>query len=202
MRANCDRGIWRGACGSRLTGVSSCSWRTGAAGETIRSTRGLRAAWSLRAESETDGSLTGGFAVNSASAAWRALVIRSRSSPRGCGCCCRLSKICSERLIHSRLSKGRFGKFGKQDLGSRGAIHKLAPCLNPAPPLCVHQIEMSPSLPFRNVTVVEVGRRAGAEPPAQRSARPTTVASALDAAPVVSPSGHQHARLVESLSRP
>jgi hypothetical protein len=131
MRANCDREIWRGVCGSRLTGVSSCSWRTGAAGETIRSTRGLRADWSLRAESGTDGSLTGGFDVNSASAAWRALVICSRSSPRGCGCCCRLSKICSERLIHSRLSKGRFGKFGKLDLGSRGAIRKLVPMPQP-----------------------------------------------------------------------
>jgi hypothetical protein len=131
MRANCDREIWRGVCGSRLTGVSSCSWRTGAAGETIRSTRGLRADWSPGAESGTDGSLTGGFAVNSASAAWRALVIRSRSSPRGCGCCCRLSKICSERLIHSRLSKGRFVRFGKLDLGNRGAICKLAPMPQP-----------------------------------------------------------------------
>ena len=27
-----DREIWRGVCGSRLTGVLSCSWRTGAAG--------------------------------------------------------------------------------------------------------------------------------------------------------------------------
>ena len=35
---------------------------------------------------------------------------------------------------------------------------------------CVHQIQMSPSLPFRNVTAVGVGRRAGAEP--QRSAAP------------------------------
>ena len=32
--------------------------------------------------------------------------------------------------------------------------------------ICVHRIEMSPSVPFRNVTVVGVGRRAGAEPPA------------------------------------
>src|SRR5271163_875869 len=36
--------------------------------------------------------------------------------------------------------------------------------------LCVHQIEMSPSVPFRNVTAVGVGRRAGAEP--RRSAAP------------------------------
>jgi hypothetical protein len=55
MRANCDRGIWRGVCGLWLTGVSSCSWRIGAAGETIRSTRGLRADWFLGAESGTDG---------------------------------------------------------------------------------------------------------------------------------------------------
>ena len=130
-RANCDRGIWRGVCGSQLTGVSSCSWRTGAAVETIRSTRGLRADWSLRAESGTDNSLIGGLDVNSASAAWRALATRSRSSPQDCGCCCRLSKICSERLIHSPLSKGRFGKFGKLDLGSRGTIRKLAPMPQP-----------------------------------------------------------------------
>ena len=163
MRANCDRGIWRGVCGSWLTGVSSCSWRTGAAGETIRSTRGLRADWSPGAESGTDGSLTGGFAVNSASAAWRALVIRSRSSPRGCGCCCRLSKICSERLIHPRLSKGRFGKFGKLDLGSRGAIRKLAPMPQPraaadpnpaAPPAATARhrssVVLSPPTPLGN----------------------------------------------------
>jgi hypothetical protein len=33
-----------------------------------------------RIESETEGVLTGGFTVNRASAAWRALVTRSRSS--------------------------------------------------------------------------------------------------------------------------
>jgi hypothetical protein len=38
---------------------------------------------------------------------------------------------------------------------------------------CVHRIEMSPSLPFRNVTVVGVGRLAGAEPSvAQRRPAP------------------------------
>src|SRR5215469_5993131 len=36
--------------------------------------------------------------------------------------------------------------------------------------VCVHQIEMSLFLPFRNVTLVGVGRRAGAEP--RRSAAP------------------------------
>jgi len=31
---------------------------------------------------------------------------------------------------------------------------------------CVHQIQMSLALPFTNVTIGGVGRRAGAEPPA------------------------------------
>lgn len=102
MRTNCDRAISRVVCGSGLIGgLSSSSRGPGGAAE-IASTRGLRADWPVGEESGTNGPLTGGFDVNSASAAWRALVIRSRSSPRGCGCCCRLSKICSEWLIHSR----------------------------------------------------------------------------------------------------
>jgi hypothetical protein len=156
MRANCDRRIWRGVCGSRLTEVSSCSWRIG--DETMRRTRGLRTDWSAGAKS--NGSLTGGFVVNSASAAWRALVIRSRS-PRGCGCCCRVSKICSERLIHSRLSKGR-GKFGKLDLGSRGAIRKRAPMRQPGPAALSTQIINVSDFPNLKISVAKGGRRAGA----------------------------------------
>src|SRR5205823_5502963 len=52
---------------------------------------------------------------------------------------------------------------------------------------CVHQIEMSLFLPFRNVTVVGVGRRAGAEP--QRSA-------ALDRRPI-DRSSHPHPLSIE-----
>jgi hypothetical protein len=75
MRANCDRGIARGVR-SGLTGALTSSTRTGAGG-TIPSTRGLCADWSAGGVSATDGPLTGGFAVNSVSAACRALVIRS-----------------------------------------------------------------------------------------------------------------------------
>ena len=46
-------------------------------------------------ESKTDCSVTGRFGAKSASAAWRALVILSRSSPRECGRCRRSSKSCS-----------------------------------------------------------------------------------------------------------
>jgi hypothetical protein len=58
---------------------------------------------------------------------------------------------------------------------------------------CVHQIQMSPSLPFTDVT--GVGRGALA----QRSARP---ALEQEAALVVLPSELTLARLVEKLSRP
>ena len=82
----------------------------------MRRTRGLRADWSAGAPS---GSLTGGFAVNSASAASRALVIRSRSSPRGCGCCCRLSKISSHQFTCSRYREGDSLVFASCDLGAK-----------------------------------------------------------------------------------
>lgn len=67
MRANCDRGISR-AGGAGVTGLSGSSCRTGE-GETICSTRGLRADWSAGEVSGTNGVLTSGFAVNRASAA-------------------------------------------------------------------------------------------------------------------------------------
>ena len=92
----------------------------------IGSTRGLRADGSADAVCWVVGVLTGGFDVNRASAAWRARVIRSRSSPRGCGCCCRLSKICSEWLISFAIIEETFREFGKLDLGSRGALRKRA----------------------------------------------------------------------------
>lgn len=61
---------------------------------------------------------------------------------------------------------------------------------------CVHQIQMSPSLPFTDVT--GVGRGALA----QRSARPAPDAAEQEAALVVLPSELTLARLVEKLSRP
>jgi hypothetical protein len=51
-----------------VTGLSGSSCRTGE-GETICSTRGLRADWSAGEVSGTNGVLTSGFAVNRASAA-------------------------------------------------------------------------------------------------------------------------------------
>lgn len=61
---------------------------------------------------------------------------------------------------------------------------------------CVHQIQMSLSLPFTDVT--GVGRGALA----QRSARPAPDAAEQEAALVVLPSELTLARLVEKLSRP
>jgi hypothetical protein len=82
MRAWCDRGIWRVVRGSGSTGAATSSLRTGA-GDRIESTRGFRAGCSAEgAGSEGDGSTGCRFGVKSASAARRALVIRSRSSPR------------------------------------------------------------------------------------------------------------------------
>ncbi len=115
MRVNCDRGISHVAGGS---GAWTTSRRTGTAGEIIPSTRGLRADWSAGAEAGTDGPLTGGFDPNSASAAWRALVICSRSSPRGCICCCRLNKISSQPVYPSLISKSGFVSFGKLAVGA------------------------------------------------------------------------------------
>jgi hypothetical protein len=42
MRPNCDRGISRIVCGSGAADIPRSSGRTGAAGESIGSTRGLR----------------------------------------------------------------------------------------------------------------------------------------------------------------
>jgi hypothetical protein len=76
---------WRFVCGSGAAYIWHSSRRTGAPGETIGSTRGLRVDRSVGvSDSGTARMLTGGgFEVNKASAAWRALVICSRSSPRG-----------------------------------------------------------------------------------------------------------------------
>jgi hypothetical protein len=110
MRAWCDRGISRVVRGSGLTGAATSSLRTGA-GDRIASTRGFRAGCSADGTgSEIDGSA--GFFVKSASAAWRALVIRSRSSSRG-GCCCRwLSKGCPDYLAAREIEE-EFVQFGK-----------------------------------------------------------------------------------------
>jgi len=76
MQANCERGISLGG-GAAMIEVSGSSDKIGADREIIGRTRGLRAVSSTASTVETDGLLTGGFDVNSASAAWRALVIRS-----------------------------------------------------------------------------------------------------------------------------
>lgn len=91
MRANCERGISH-LGGADATELSGSLCRAGD-GEIIRSTRGLRAGCSVDGGSGTDGVLTGGFAVKTASAAWRALVPRSRSL-LNCRCS-RLAKVCS-----------------------------------------------------------------------------------------------------------
>jgi hypothetical protein len=106
--------------GSGLAGAATSSLRTGA-GDRIESTRGFRAGRSADgAGAETDGSTGRGFGVKSASAAWRALVIRSRSSPRG-GCCCSrwLSKCCPDCLA-TRDIDVEFVNFGKSLLHNAG----------------------------------------------------------------------------------
>ncbi len=67
--------------------------------------------------------MTGGFDLNSASAAWRALLIRSRSSPRGWGCCRWLSKICSKSELLRDIEM-EFVNFCKLHLGGRDLIRK------------------------------------------------------------------------------
>jgi hypothetical protein len=113
MRAWCDRGISRVVRGSGLTGAAASSLWTGA-GDRIESTRGFRAGCLAKGtDSEADGSTGCRFGVKSASAAWRALVMRSRSSPRGWCCCSRwLSKSCPECLA-AREMEVEFGNFGK-----------------------------------------------------------------------------------------
>ena len=118
MRACCDRGISRVVRGSGLTGAATSELRT-RAGDELASTRGFRADRSPEgAPSEIDGSTGCCFGVKSASAAWRALVIRSRSSPRGWCCCSRW------------LSKGRPDCLATQELrrqSKRGHSRKLSP---------------------------------------------------------------------------
>jgi outer membrane biosynthesis protein TonB len=68
--------------GSGLTGVAASSLRTDA-GDRIESTRGFRAGRSAEGTgSEANRSTARGFGVKSASAAWRALVVRSREPER------------------------------------------------------------------------------------------------------------------------
>jgi hypothetical protein len=69
MRANCDLGISGAICCWELTGASTSSRRIGAVGGEVASTRGLRADWSARGESEANCSVICGFGVNRASAA-------------------------------------------------------------------------------------------------------------------------------------
>jgi hypothetical protein len=90
------------------------------------STRGLRADWSAGAEAGTDGPLTGGFDLNSASAAWRARVICSRSSPPGRGCLLAADKDLLQVGDPFRDSGGRFVNFGTPDVGSWESIRKLS----------------------------------------------------------------------------
>jgi ABC-type transport system substrate-binding protein len=67
---------------------------------------------------------------------------------------------------------------------------------------CVHQIQMSPSLPFTNVTPRWAGSGGGRARSPSVAQRPTGArCTRARAAPVVLPSGRQHARLVERLSR-
>lgn len=72
MRATCRAETVKVA-GSEAIGVSG----GGPAGAVTGSTRGSRADWSAGAVCRTAGGLIGNFDANSASAAWRALMIRS-----------------------------------------------------------------------------------------------------------------------------
>ena len=92
MRPSCERGISR-AGGGEMNERSSSVRRNEAGGETICRTRGFRAAGFAGTVSGSGGVPTDGFDLNSASAACRALMIRSWSSLPGYDCCSRLSKI-------------------------------------------------------------------------------------------------------------
>jgi hypothetical protein len=132
------RDAWRVVRGSGSTGGAASSWRTGG-GDRIGSTRGLRAGWSAEgAESEADGST--GFGAKSASAAWRALAVRSGSSPRRWGCCCRWLSKGRPDFLATRDVEVEFVNFGKSlphlgaDSTSKVAkstiwkIHAIAEC--------------------------------------------------------------------------
>ena len=111
---SCERGISL-AGGERAIAVSDPSGKAGTSGEIIGRARGLRALSAVGPTSETDGVPTCGF-VNNASAAWRACLIRSRSSPRGYDCRFRPNKISPRDVFsfarwqstqHSRLNSRR-----------------------------------------------------------------------------------------------
>ena len=63
---------------------------------------------------------------------------------------------------------------------------------------CVHHLEMSLIVPFRNVTVAGFGRRAGAKPVRSAAPDPTTAAQRHL---LFLPRARMLARLVERLSR-
>jgi hypothetical protein len=103
---------------ARGPGLGVDRWRgflvADGAGDRIASTRGFRAGRSAEgAGSESDGSTGCRFGVKSASAAWRALVIRSRSSPRGWCCCSRWLSKGRPDCLATRNIEGEFVNFGK-----------------------------------------------------------------------------------------
>jgi len=99
--------------GSGLTGAATSWLRTGA-GDKIASTRGFLAGCSTDGTgSETDGSSGCRFGVKSASAARRALVILSRSSPRRWCCCWRWLSKGRPDCLATRDIEVEFVKFGK-----------------------------------------------------------------------------------------
>jgi hypothetical protein len=111
-----NQGISGLACCSRRTGGSAFSTLrgAGACGE-VANMRAFRES-AAGDESKTDCSVTGRFGAKSASAAWRALVIRSRSSPRECGRCRRSGKSCSGGSLLINIER-EFVNFGKLKVG-------------------------------------------------------------------------------------
>lgn len=118
------RGILGPCCTSGVTGaVTASSLLAGSV--IIWSTRGFRTVDGVL--SVTAGLATGRFELNSASAVWRALAIRSRSPPRSCGCCWRLIKACSEWFMRWHYCNGaqNFNRKREEKSSNSGSSSKL-----------------------------------------------------------------------------
>ena len=142
-------GAWSGARGRPVLDLRLL--RTGAGDET-GSTRGFRAGRSADgAGSETDGST--GVGVKSASAAWRALVFRSRSSPRGWCCCWWLSKGCPDCLA-IRDIEGEFANFGR-------SLPQMLDATSISKSTKAHKIDYGKIMPLRSRAGVAFNRHFG-----------------------------------------
>src|SRR5262249_29396143 len=110
-----------------------------------------------------------------------------------------------EFRLYELSSFGNFAKFcgGHHRERACAEFYILCRTASRIPRRCVHHLEMSPFVPFRNVTVTVENRAAGWRgAPAERSARSTPGVRGFETASGVFTERAWPARLVDKLSQP